>query len=228
MCSTAAVQAALKAFGGAVDWRNDPYDDAARRVYDLLLALAEDIAKGRVLPQQVESRLMDILESGHVASHYGGQEMSGFTPSRILAQQRGRAVALGQNSYVRGLVTALLAKDSRYWSEEAGDWRQEPLQSRLGSYVGRTRGTAYDGWTSAAPPYMLYEWRLGGVEEHCEDCPTLSETGPWLSTEDTSQLQYPVLFTTPGECDTPCLFNCACHLERVADGATGPMPFRFK
>jgi hypothetical protein len=227
VCSTAAIEAALKAFGAPIEWEVDPYGRAAARVYDELLRLASLIASGRLALEDVEPRMQELLERGHIASHLAGQQMSGYNPSETLAMRRGRQVAQAQNSYVRGLVTALVNRDPRYWDIETETWREDRLASRIGSYVGRTRGTAYDGWVSAAPAFTLYDWRLGAVEMHCEACPVIASAGPYLDSEDTGQLEYATLFTKPGELDTPCLFNCTCTLSRVSDGATGPLPFRF-
>lgn len=218
----------MKAFGAPLAWDSTPFDDAARAAYGRLLQLAQDIASGRVSVDRVEPILMSILTTGHVDSHYAGQEMSGYVPSRVLAQRRGELVALGQNSFVRGLVTALDGLDPRYWDAEEGGWREDRLRARLGFYVGRTRGTAYDGWVSAAPGSMLYNWNLGAVEEHCDECPVLAGDSPYLGDGDTSQLRYPTLYTKPGECDTPCLFNCTCTLSRLTDGMEGPQPFKFR
>lgn len=228
MCVHPAAAECIKAFGAPIIWQNDPFSDAASALYRELLALAEQVAAGTLRAESLEVRMMMALESGHIAAHAAGQEMSGFPVSQTLAARRGSLVAQAQNSYVRGLVTALIEQDPRYWDTEAREWREEPLRARMGSYVGRTRGTANDGWVSAAPAFTLYTWNLGAVEMHCSECPVLAADSPYLASADTGQLQYPTLYTKPGECDTPCLFNCTCTLSRASDGATGPQPFRFQ
>lgn len=227
MCLHPAAESAAKAFGAPVEWGADPFSGAARAAYAELVDLARAVATGALSIEGLEERMMAVLLAGHEASHYAGQEMSGFRPSQVLAARRGRQVALAQNSFVRGLVTALDGRDPRYWDEGAEEWRSLALEARMASYTGRMRGTATDGWVAAAPAQTLYAWRLGGAEEHCADCPTLAADGPYLGQGGTDQLAYPILYTKPGECDTPCLFNCKCRLERLSDGALSPEPFRF-
>ena len=223
-----AVELLTKAFGSPISFGNTPFEDAAERIYKKLIALGEAVASGRVSPYEFEELMMVILNDGHIDSHLAGQEMSGFSTYRILAERRGRQVAQAQVSFVRGFALALAQKDARYWDEVEGRFKTEPIVARTASYLGRTRGTAYDGFTVATPSNTLYDWRLGGVELHCTECPDLAAAGPWLKSEDTAQLDYPTLFTKPGECDTPCLYNCKCSLVNLASGAVGPAPFSFE
>jgi hypothetical protein len=213
-----------KGFGVPMEWGKDPYSQAAEKIHNELLRVASFFMSGRLALEDIEARIQELLERGHTAAHLAGQQMSGYSPSVSKAIQAGHQAALGQNSYVRGLVTVLLSRDPHYWDADANQWRHESLASCFGSFVGRTRGTAYDGWVSATPNSRLYNWNLGVGEEDCEDCPDLAETGPWLA-NDTSQLQYPVLYTMPGDCETPCLITCTCTLSRVSDGVHGPPPF---
>ena len=216
-----------KGFGVPMVWGRDPYSQAAEKIHNELLLVASFFMSGRLALEDIEARIQELLERGHTAAHLAGQQMSGYSPSVSKAIQDGHQAAEAQNSYVRGLVTTLVNRDTHYWDADAKQWRQDSLASCFGSFVGRTRGTAYDGWVSAAPNPTLYNWNLGVGEEDCEDCPVIASAGPYLDSEDTGQLEYATLFTKPGECDTTCLITCTCTLSRASDGAMGPLPFRF-
>ena len=224
----AAVAHLEKAFGAPINFANTPFDDAAQKMYRELLAVADAFSRGQLDPVEFEQAMMRVLERGHLECHLAGQDMSSYDVSKVLAQIRSRQIVNAQNSYVRGFAYSLSIKDSRYWDAELNKWKEEAIRGRTASYLGRARGTAYDGFTSATPSGVLYDWRLGAVELHCSECPDLAAAGPWLKSEDTNQLDYPTLFTKPGECDTPCLYNCKCYLVNRATGLAGPAPFAFE
>ena len=88
------------------------------------------------------------------------------------------------------------------------------FNARQMMYVKKTRGTAYDGFVYGSPGNQ-FDWVLGAVEDHCEDCPVWASGGPY----DVSTL---AIYPSGG--DTQCLTSCLCFLRRD-DGVVGPMPF---
>lgn len=92
------------------------------------------------------------------------------------------------------------------------------IAARSRRYAGAARGTATEAFFSTAPEDERFLWVLGAVEQHCDACPELASRGAWRRDE---------LFVWPGSNDTPCLFNCKCHLVRVSDRAESLKPFDF-
>lgn len=226
-CKVAA-DAIVKSWSDPIEFGTTPFDRAAQDIYARLQELADAVSSGAMLPSEFEDAMMAILVDAHISAHEAGQVMSGYQPSAAVAKKRGTAIALGQVAYVRSFAKALAERDSRYWDDAENRWKRDAVSQRAGMYLGRTRGTATDGWIVAAPQAQLFDWTLGAVEVHCDDCPILAAGSPYLGVADTGQLDYPTLFTKPGEGDTPCLFNCKCHLVRLSDGAESPLPFQFQ
>lgn len=153
-----------------------------------------------------------ILLDGHTSAYEMGRHLAGDLTDDVNDLLRGMAARDAESYYVRGFVQALVDLDPRYWDAELKAWRVDAIKARQDLYLGKLRGTANDAFVSKSPADLNeWYWRLGGAEEHCEECPQIADLSPF--TADT-------LFTKPGHCDTPCRMNCLCHLERV-DGVVG-------
>jgi hypothetical protein len=72
-------------------------------------------------------------------------------------------------------------------------------------YIGTMRGTQGQGFVFGSPEDVEFNWRLGGPEDHCTDCPVIAAASPFTAG---------TIFTHPGMGDTPCLGNCNCYWER--------------
>lgn len=160
-------------------------------------------------------QFLEMLLEYHERSHLIGQAGKDL---KSLAKQRAyQVVNLGaglsgpEADYVLGFLNDLMNKDGRYYDD--GDLNGDEVLRRMRMYQGKMRGTAGWGLVDPLPPQEEIHWVLGGNEDHCADCPYNAEVSPW--TKET-------LYTTPGGGDTPCLFNCLCHL-RVGE-ISSPMP----
>lgn len=153
-----------------------------------------------------------ILLEGHTAAYEMGRNLAGDLSDDINDLLRGMAARDEESYYLRGFLEALRARDERYWDAEIDAWRDGAIKARQDMYLGKMRATANDALVDNTPPDLdEFYWRLGAVEDHCEECPQMADLSPF--TRDT-------MFTTPGACETPCKHNCTCHLERV-DGRSG-------
>ena len=103
------------------------------------------------------------------------------------------------------------------YSDEDGNPKKRMMHSRSRLYIGKLRGTTNEAFVDGSSESALFYWRLGGNEEHCTECPSFVDIFDGV-TKDT-------MFTTPGAGDTPCLGNCLCHLESVANSMSqvGPL-----
>lgn len=108
----------------------------------------------------------------------------------------------GEADFVAGFIQNLIDKDPRYFDED-GVIRLDQVLGRMRMYEGKLRGTQGEGVLDGGPLDTLWKWKLGGSEEHCEDCPFLASLVAVTKAE---------WYTTPGSCDTLCLFNCTCKL----------------
>lgn len=171
--------------------------------------LVDQLADKKITPLEFTTRLDAVLAEGHSEAWRLGRQLAGDLRLRHDADSAvGRTKADLESQFVQGLLMDL--HTGRYASD-AGDLRPGPIRSRLNLYLGKMRGTANEAWTEAGPENAEYDWKLGGAENHCGDCPYLAEGSPYTSE---------TLPTHPGSGDTPCLGNCTCFLERE-DGAEG-------
>jgi hypothetical protein len=159
----------------------------------------------------------DILEMFHRDAHYlgfGTRQVPTLTEGRVweVLHQPG-SNGFSELDYMEQFLGDLLNRDSRYFDPETG-WDDNEILRRMRMYQGKMRGTAGWGFVDRQPPGGEINWVLGGVEEHCEDCPAFANLSPWY--RDT-------LIATPGSGETPCLFNCKCHLEGDS-GEESPYP----
>lgn len=116
-----------------------------------------------------------------------------------------------QKGYLDGFVEDL--KDGRY--EDADDKLDtDAIEKRAKLYSSRLTGIANEAYVLASDEEELWEWVLGGSEDHCGVCPERAANGPYKADE---------LPGHPGDNSTPCKFNCLCSLKR-SDGREGFKP----
>ena len=77
-------------------------------------------------------------------------------------------------------------------------------QKRAGYYGKSGKAQFFNGMVAGAGDKLTVLWVLGVPQtEHCDRCPVLASR----------KYTWKTLPTTPRAGDTPCLFNCYCHLE---------------
>lgn len=164
-------------------------------------------------------RFTALLTDYHARAHQLGQ---GVNPVPSLAREHAYQVmnigkggrSIPEADFVLGFLNDLIARDERYFLEGGGVDEDELLR-RMRMYQGKMRGSAGWGFVDIETPVAEFDWVLGGVEDHCADCPELANLSPWYKV---------TLYTTPGAGDTPCLFNCKCWLVNTGTGETSVKP----
>lgn len=189
----------------------DPFSVWAIEQDKFLRALADRMESG--LDKSVWLHEFDRwVREGHIEAHRRGQLTAEGTVQEALARLRGRTIADNESPFIQGFYNDI--SDGNF-TDDYGDFKADALYYRMRLYLGKMRGTAGYGFVDGSSSTEVFDWVVGGVEDHCADCPILASGGPY--THDT-------LYTTPGMCDTPCLGNCKCHLRRHSDGLTSPQP----
>jgi len=159
-----------------------------------------------------QEEMSDILYSGHAGAWRIGANQAGGQASRAEIAAAASQAADEQSFYLNRFSADLIA--GKYVDDETGDIDHDGISARAQMYSGAMRGTANLSWINYSDDDDEFDWVLGAVEDHCDDCPYLAEGSPY--TKDS-------LPTVPGENQTPCLFHCKCHLRR-RDGAKSIEP----
>jgi len=82
--------------------------------------------------------------------------------------------------------------------------KRHSYQKRAGYYAKSGKAQFFNGMVAGAGDKLIVLWVLGVPQtEHCDRCPVLASR----------KYTWRTLPTTPRAGDTPCLFNCYCHLE---------------
>lgn len=189
----------------------DPWQKSAKGLHRNLRRIAAELKRGDITPAAWRNKMDSVIRIGHVEAHMAGQGMAGVTAYGPEAARIGRILADQESQYLQGFLQDLI--DGKYLDAD-GEFREGAFNARQMMYVNKTRGTAYDGFVYGSPANQ-FDWVLGAVEDHCDDCPVWAEGGPY----DVSTL---AIYPSGG--DTQCLTNCKCFLRRD-DGVVGPMPF---
>ena len=197
--------------------------------HHILLYLIWLLLSGEVTPAQFGAHAEQILTDAYTTAAATGRAAAG-DPSPV--DEHDRALAAGimatERKYLKGFVkdiaggkygdvgqVAHTTEDEAHFEDFAPDGVDaDEIRRRAGMYMGRVVGAANEAWVLASPEGSTFEWILGANEDHCSMCPELAAGGPY--TADT-------LPTVPGANETPCLFNCKCHLRRD-DGAVSFTP----
>lgn len=194
--------------------RIDPLDDwqqIAKKVGRNMRRIAKELERGDITPAVWRAKMDSAIRIGHVEAHMAGQRIAGAQGYAGEAQRIGRIIGDGESQYLQGFLNDIL--DGRYLDLD-GTFRTQSVLSRQMMYVNKTRASASTGFVYASSGNQ-FDWVLGAVEDHCDECPIMAAGGPY--TEET-------LYTVPGLADHPCLTNCRCFLKRD-DGVVGPLPF---
>lgn len=200
MCNACAV-AAIKAASVPYESDANPWLRLARDTDRAMRELFERLASGDITPDMWQRLYVNLVQSGHVDSHLIGQALAGTYESRPgLAAIRAGDLMSGELGYILGFANDLR---NRYLVEGALDVDRVMNRARL--YIGKMRGSAGVGFVDGSPVELEFNWRLGGVEDHCEDCPIIAGLSPFTIA---------TIYTHPGMGDTPCLGNCKCYWER--------------
>jgi len=175
-----------------------------------LAALAHKLHQGKLSAQEWYSWFSSILLERHADSWILGRRLSGDDSRPSIEDELvGRAKADSESQW---LLTFLEKIEAGGYLDGEGKLRLSPIVSRSMLYAGKIRGTANDALINTSEDSAQFEWRLGGVEKHCSDCPTFAAMSPWAKDE---------LGVWPGGGDTPCLGNCKCSIVRISDGVRG-------
>lgn len=196
--------------------RRPPTDAEFRRFlrgqWSEVLQILEDLRAGRITPREFGERIYEQQVQGHSLSWMLGRQRSGLLH------------ALDQDDYLAGIANAdhdgsflsqfvLDLAEGRY-TDEDDQLKVRAVESRLRLYVGRQRGASSESFVRYSDDLAVFDWVLGEVEEHCQDCPDIAAQNPWRGD---------FLYIFPGDGSTECLANCKCHLLRD-DGVTSFAP----
>lgn len=180
---------------------------------DDLAALAKRLATEEIGSTEWYLRFSNMLLERHADAWILGRRLAGDRSAPDIADELvGRAKADQENEWLMRFLTDI--ETGRYTDDE-GKLKENAVAARSRMYAGKLRGTANEAFIEASPAEAEFEWRLGGAEKHCGDCPELAAMSPWLKDE---------LGTWPGEGGTPCLTNCKCRLVRLEDDLSGFHP----
>lgn len=204
----AVLRAAQPIWSTVVNPTQQDFINLVRDARKQLSGLAQQLADNEISARDWAEAFKRVLNQSHGQAWMLGRQRAGSVlPFGIDDALRGVAAADGEADFLLSFLEAITEKDPRYFDED-GNLRTVQVARRSRMYTGLLRGTANEGWANALPDTQEIFWRLGAVEEHCSDCPEMAALNPW--TKDT-------LFQKPGDNQTPCLFNCRCHLDTIDD-----------
>lgn len=147
----------------------------------------------------------ELVEKYHIESHVIGAGVNLQSIARGRAYQvlhLPGASGLTEFDFMSQYLSDILDKDPRYFKE--GEWDADEILRRMRFYQGKMRGTAGWGFVDVQSPVADIFWEDTGSENSCEECPMFASLSPWSKE---------TLYTTPGGCETPCLFECECYLR---------------
>jgi len=198
---------------------SDPFGVLMSQMEEEMQAIAEHYARTGDAAL-FEREFANLIEHNHYLAHLIGQDILGVQ-NRIIASGRayqivrlGSGQAAPEVDFIKGFGSALSMNDPRYIKDNVIDI--SAILQRMRFYQGKVRGTAGWGTLDASSPLDKWKWVLGATEDHCFDCPYNASLGAFTRDQ---------WYSTPGSGDTPCLFNCKCHLVRVSDGVTTVKPY---
>lgn len=198
------IELAYKQAASPIIPASDPFTQLMMECDGDMSKIAREFARtGRTFGWMTE--FSDLIEKYHVQAHTIGAGVSIPT----VAQGRAYQVihlpgvsGFSESDFVAQFLSDLIAKDSRYWKD--GEWDADEILRRMRFYQGKMRGTAGWGFVDVQSPVADIFWRTTGNENSCEECPMFAALSPWSKE---------LLYTTPGGCETACLFECECWLE---------------
>lgn len=177
-------------------------------------SIAQRFASGSIGHEEFGDQFYSELLDLHAQSWRIGRALAGDATPDADDLIHGRAVADRETRFLVRFADQLVDG----WAGEPGEVDAAKIARRMRLYIGKSRATAAEALVETSDPRELWEWKLGGVEEHCSDCPRIAAISPFAQDE---------LFQYPGDGETPCLSNCKCHLVRLSDGLSSFTPFDF-
>lgn len=201
---------------------DDPEVKKKRRIYLLAIwsnllksssahvsSLADGLASGALTSTEWANEFEAALTDAHSTASSIGQRLAGQTATAT------EAAALEawteQDSFFTSFLEDL--NSGKYGTPGAtGDEALDvaAIQARSMMYAKRLKGTVNSSFKNAVPADVNLGWKLG-EGDHCQDedgfefnCPDLADEPARPASE------WP---TSPGMCETPCLFNCTCGWE---------------
>lgn len=187
------------------------YDTLIRGLGEDLKTLTSKYAAGQISANDWAVGLDQLMLDAHTNSWKMGRNLAGnFADETELDTLMGIAAKDVDGDRLLDFLRAIEDGDPRYFLED-GTVNPQGILNRANMYLDRSRGTLNEAFIEKSEGGSLFTWTLGGVEEHCPDCPEIAAMGALPKDE---------LITTPGSCMTPCLTNCKCYLVRQ-DGVKG-------
>jgi len=162
---------------------------------------------------QWSGRVQAIIKDAHETAYAMGMVKAGLIASTEVQTKAAEAIVLEQQEFFESLQRDIV--DGRYTNPD-GSIRTDPINTRLFNYSKRIRGTANRAWFDNIPFTTLVMWQLG-QKEHCQPTQGFDFTCPELAAR--GFISKSAMPTVPGECKTPCYFNCGCEIV-TRDGQT--------
>lgn len=169
-------------------------------------ALIKELADGKITPRQWADKFKEILNDGHTDAWVLGRRLAGdLSKVTIDDELVGLAFADSQSDFLLGFLADI--ENGRYLDDEE-KLIVGAVRNRANLYAQVMRGTSGSSFVATSADNEEFEWVMGAVEDHCDDCPYMANSSPW----DQS-----TLFAFPGDGSTKCLGNCKCSLVRKSD-----------
>lgn len=154
-------------------------------------------------------RMVEALREGLRKAVVMGRQRAGDFAEEDEDDQRFAELLVNvQVDYLREFVRDLAA--GRY-EDDDGMTDEAAIRRRALYYPQCLTGGANQNFTLASGEDAVWDWRLGDTEDSCDECPDREAGSPYASD---------ALPGVPGDCSTPCLFNCRCSIVRD-DGISG-------
>lgn len=184
------------------------HDRLLRRAKMRLTSLCVQLAASEITSFAFREKFSQVLGVFHADLYELGVKHAGGESDRDTAKQIAQQVVDLEQRFIDGLIDDVLG-DRYHDADGKFDKKHGAFVQRMQWYASKGSATASHGWIDGSGDDEEFDWELGAVEDHCEDCPYLAENSPY--TKET-------LYTVPRGFETPCKGNCACRLSRRSDG----------
>lgn len=181
----------------------DRHDVIIRESNNALLRIANKYRAGEIEDLQFRDQYSAEIKRLHEKMYALGIDLSGSSTTPEDIEAVGVMMRDFEQTFIQGLAQDIA--NGRYADSENG------LANRVQMYANKGSSTASRGFLDGSPDQDEFYWDMT-IAEHCEDCPYLEASSPFLKE---------TLYTTPRGGDTACLSNCKCRLVRGSDGQTG-------
>lgn len=155
-------------------------------------SFAVDVRGGSITAAAARSRAEALLRRSYETAYRQGMSAFGVTRFGVF-----------DTAYVEAAVKREMKFMSKFIDDMISGSGTVPYGVRAGQYVRSYETMYHVGEVQALPWESDIYWKLGSTD-HCTDCVSLSEAGPY------SKATLPMV---PGGGATLCLTNCDCRLE---------------